>query len=445
MDWKEQLPTLLAEEEVQTLDVRLICIKDKEKWFLKRLRAIVFHSEPSIPEQVCYSSYLFLRRKMSASDFLQLLSDLTTRSTLPQEELEKLSYEEKLKKFSFNGQEIFCEFVNVVFSNHSHGNSRWGLGDYTLPTWNFGGNLYPDPQESYEPLIASDAKYFPKPIDGQAWYLYEKALQSLNDSLPPIEISIEDDRAYFKSIDFEEEASILRCRCEGKLLSESLIRLYTNSIQVEDKQAANEIVFRLQDHPKIISLALTYRDTLLDRRDMDLAYPQFGIPRDVNIIARSLRPGGGLIADPTPAIEKIAQADPSNVATIAAPHLELVNSYYLNTLRQSQQSFFWALIGGGIGIAFFIVSAFLIIFRQPANSSYLGPAITALAGGAVEVIAGIMLKLYGSTSNQAAAYHVRLDRIQRFFIANSACEGMESDIKYSTRAELIRKLMDLSL
>jgi hypothetical protein len=352
MDWKEQLSTLL-EGEVQILDVRLICIKGNEKWFLKRLRAIVFRTEPSIPEQVYYPSYLFLRRKMSPSDFLQLLSDLTTRSTLPQEELEKLSYEEKLKKFSFNGQEIFCEVVNVVFSNHSHGNSRWGLGDYALPTWNFGGNLYPDLQESQEPLIASDAKYFPRPIDGQAWYLYGKALQSPNDSLPTIEISIEDDRAFFKSIDFEEETSILRCKCEGKLLSQSLIRLYTNSIQVEDKQGESEIVFHLQDHPKIISLALTYGDTLLDRRDMNLAYPQFGIPRDVNIITRSLRPGGGVMADPTPAIEKIAQADPSNVATIAAPHLELVNSYYLNTLRQSQQSFFWALIGGGVGIIFF--------------------------------------------------------------------------------------------
>ena len=129
MDWKEQLSTLLS-GEVLTLDVRLICIKNGEKWFLKRLRATVFHSEPSIPEQIYYPSYLFLRRKMSPSDFLQLLSDLTTRSTLPQGELEKLSYEEKLKKFSFNEYEIFCELVNVVFSNHSHGNSRWGLGDY---------------------------------------------------------------------------------------------------------------------------------------------------------------------------------------------------------------------------------------------------------------------------------------------------------------------------
>src|SRR5258708_9961587 len=130
MEWKEQLSTLL-EGEILTPDVRIICIRDKEKWFVKRLRATVFHSEPSMPEQIRYSSYLFLRGKMSSLDFFRLISDLTSRSTLSQEELAKLTDEEKLKKFTFNGWEIVCEFANVSLRGHSQGNSRWGLGDYT--------------------------------------------------------------------------------------------------------------------------------------------------------------------------------------------------------------------------------------------------------------------------------------------------------------------------
>ncbi len=286
MDWKEQLSTLV-EGEIQTLDVRLICIRDKEKWFLKRLRAIVFHSEPSIPEQIRYPSYLFLRGKMSSLDFLQLISDITSPSTLSQEEKDKLSYEEKLKTFKFKEWDIFCESANVIFRDHSRGNSRWGLGYYALPTWNFDGNLFPDLQESQEPLVASEAPYFSRPIDGEAWYLYEKALPSPNDSLFVIEISIEDDRAFFSGIDIEEETSLVRCRCEGKLLSQSIIHLYTNSPQIENKQAGGEIVFQLQGQPTIISLALTYADTWLDRRDMNLANPRYGVPKDVNIIARS--------------------------------------------------------------------------------------------------------------------------------------------------------------
>lgn len=287
MDWKEQLSTLL-EELAQSLDVRLICIKDKEKWYLKRLRAIVFHADLSIPEQLCYPTYLFLRKEMSSSEFLELLSALTARNMLPQEELEKLSSEEKLKKITFNGRDIFCEMVNVVFSNHSRGNSPWVLANNALPTWNFTGNLYPDLQESQEPLFAQETnKYFPRPIDGQAWYLYGRALENPNDSLPPIDISIEDDRAYFKSIEIEEETSTLSCRCDGKLLSQSVLHLYTNTAEGENKQAANEIVFHLQDQPKVFSLALTNANTLLDRRDINIEYPTyFGIPKDVKIIAR---------------------------------------------------------------------------------------------------------------------------------------------------------------
>jgi hypothetical protein len=286
MDWKEQLSTLL-EGEILTLDVRLICIRDKEKWFLKRLRAIVLHAEPAIPEQIHYSSYLFQRGKMNSSDFFQLISDLTSRSSLSPEEQAKLTDEEKLKKFTFQGWEIVCEFVNIYLRGHTQGNSRWGLGEYTLPSWNFDGNMQPDIQDSQEPLIAEGEHYFPKPIDGAAWYLYGKALHSANDAPPIIEISIEDDRAYFSGIDIEEEASLIRCRCGGKLLSQCTIHLYTLSPQIERKQAESETTFQLQGDPQVIYLALTFGDIWLDKRDISLLHRQFGIPRDVNIIVKA--------------------------------------------------------------------------------------------------------------------------------------------------------------
>ena len=286
MDWKEQLSTLLEGEEL-TLDVRFICIREKDKWFLKRLRAIVFHAEPSIPKQVRYASYLFLRGKMMSPDFFQLISHLTSRSSLPPEEFAKLTNDEKLKKFTFEGWEIVCESVNVYLRGHTQANARWGLGDYTLPSWNFDGSIQPDIQDNQEPLIAEGTYYFPKPIDGQAWYLYEKALQSANESPPTIEISIEDDRAYFSGIDLEEETSLIRCHCGGQLLSQSTIHVYTLSLQIERKQAEGEVTFQLQGDYQVIYLALTYGDIWLDKREINLVYRQFGIPRDVHIIGKN--------------------------------------------------------------------------------------------------------------------------------------------------------------
>ncbi len=199
----------------------------------------------------------------------------------------------------------------------------------------------------------------------------------------------------------------------------------------------------------MISLALTYAGDWLDKRDVNFAYQQFGVPRGVTDVGRSLREnlgwalGGGGIADPTPAIEKIAQADPSSLATIVSPNLEMANSYYLNTLNQSRQSFSWALVGEGVVIAFFIAAVILFTLRLPGNASYLAPLITALAGGVVQIATGVLFKFYSSASDQTAASHNRLDRIQRFFIANSACESLEGENKSTTQTALIKKLNDL--
>jgi len=76
---------------------------------------------------------------------------------------------------------------------------------------------------------------------------------------------------------------------------------------------------------------------------MGATSPQRRFREGVNIIRRSFSQGSELIADPAAAIEKIAQTDPSNITALAPPNLEILNDYYIHKLRQSQQSFFWAL------------------------------------------------------------------------------------------------------
>ena len=49
------------------------------------------------------------------------------------------------------------------------------------------------------------------------------------------------------------------------------------------------------------------------------------------------------------AIQEVAKANPSNIQEVAASQLAIINSYYESGLQQSQQSFKWALIWGGIG------------------------------------------------------------------------------------------------
>jgi len=441
MDWKEQLSTVVEEAKIQLLDVRIICMKQQEKWFLKRLYVTVFHAEPSVPEQIQYPSFLFLRQKMSSSDFLQLLNNLTARPSA--EEAAKLSEEEKLKKFSVNAWIIWCESVSVGFANHAQGNSPWGLSDRLLPSWNFGGAISPDPSEGQESLIAPDAPYFPTPIDGQAWYLHEKALQPPNNHLPVLDISLEDGRAFFQDVVIDEKASTVRCQCGGTVLEKATLRLYTNMPQIEERPAEPEVTFHVRGDPKIISLALAYKDIWLDKKDINLNYPQFGVPKGVTVMGRSFRPGRELMANSTPAIEEIAQADPSGLATIAGPHLKLVDGYYNNVLQQSRRSFSWAIVGFVGVFTFFAGAILLLMFRLPGNATTLAAIITALGGAASGLLTGYLLNLHKSASAQAAASQVHLDRIQRFFIANSASENLKEASKDATREALIKKLGDL--
>jgi Cyanobacterial TRADD-N associated 2-Transmembrane domain len=145
----------------------------------------------------------------------------------------------------------------------------------------------------------------------------------------------------------------------------------------------------------------------------------------------------------TPAIEEIAQADPSGLAAIAGPHLKLIDSYYNNVLQQSRRSFMWAIVGF-IGVfALIAVAILFLIFRLSGESSYLAAIITALGSVPSALLSGYLLNLHKNAQAGAAASQVHLDRIQRFFIANSASENLKEASKDSTREALIKKLGDL--
>jgi hypothetical protein len=156
-------------------------------------------------------------------------------------------------------------------------------------------------------------------------------------------------------------------------------------------------------------------------------------------------PGKSVYAliDERAAIEELKKSDPTDFQTISASKLTLSNSFYNNALRQSQQSFLWALIWAGVGALFIISTVTLVIVLQPTVATSV---IIALLGGAGGVgssaIAYATLQLYKQASEQAAACHIRLDRASDFILANSACEGLEGSEKQQMRSEIIRKLVE---
>lgn len=135
----------------------------------------------------------------------------------------------------------------------------------------------------------------------------------------------------------------------------------------------------------------------------------------------------------------VAQADPSNVQEVAASQLELINNYYSTILDQARQSFRWAIIAAGVGLLFFISAVGFLLVTQKSDLS----AISVISGALIEVIAGINFYLYGRTISQLDLFHGRLERTQRFLLANSVCEKLKGEAQQSARAELVRVISGL--
>src|SRR5262249_30682318 len=135
-------------------------------------------------------------------------------------------------------------------------------------------------------------------------------------------------------------------------------------------------------------------------------------------------------------IKQIGTVDPANVQQNAASQLELLARYHEIALAQSRRSFFWAVVGSGIGLIFFVAAGGLAL----GTGIRLAAVVPLLSGAVVEVVAGIVFVLYGKTTAQLSSFHSRLEVLQRYLLANSLCEALEGDERNKARAALIQEI-----
>ncbi|MBT3323354.1 MAG: toll/interleukin-1 receptor domain-containing protein [Anaerolineae bacterium] len=136
-------------------------------------------------------------------------------------------------------------------------------------------------------------------------------------------------------------------------------------------------------------------------------------------------------------IERIYDAEPSNIQAIAASQIEMLRVYYSEVLDQAQKSFRWAIIAAAIGLFFFLGAVVFTMIQDLQNIAI----VSLISGSLIEVISGINFYLYGKTSGQLADFQVRLDITQRILLANSICETIEGEFKHETRSEIIKKVL----
>jgi len=167
------------------------------------------------------------------------------------------------------------------------------------------------------------------------------------------------------------------------------------------------------------------------------------------IIGDSLRSQTGLVTSSSTnfyqlPIERLSKADPSNVQQIAASQIELLSNYHQEVLNQAKKSFFWALVAAGAGFFFFLGTLLFIIYPKEEGKRTEIAVVSTIGGVLIEVISAINFYLYGKASSQMADFQQRLDRTQRFLLANSICEGLEGEVKQKSRSELIQAIAGIT-
>jgi len=140
-----------------------------------------------------------------------------------------------------------------------------------------------------------------------------------------------------------------------------------------------------------------------------------------------------------PSIDRISEAKPGDVQKIAASQIELLNNYHQEVLDQAKKSFRSAWFAAGLGFTVFMVSIFVILLPQ--NENRIEAAVLGTVGGVlIEVISAVNFSLYNKAASRMDDFQQRLDKTQRFLLANSICEGLEGRVQQQVRAELVRTI-----
>jgi hypothetical protein len=132
--------------------------------------------------------------------------------------------------------------------------------------------------------------------------------------------------------------------------------------------------------------------------------------------------------------EHIGNTAPDDAHTIGSLLQQMILKYYADVRSQAQQSFRAALVVACVGMLFFIYA----IWRAMSSDGMLQASLGIIAGSLIQVISGINFYLYARAARQFGAFHVCLERTNRFILANCMCEKLSPPARDEMRVELAR-------
>jgi|SRR5215212_3281638 len=173
------------------------------------------------------------------------------------------------------------------------------------------------------------------------------------------------------------------------------------------------------------------------QQDAAETVPSGSSPSDVQQIADQAASGlstaqQGSVHAIVNATAQLSDVNTENPQDVAAGVNNILTGYYSIALRQSQDSFRSALGAAIAGVVFFLLAVAFLIWSKSTEIATVGT----IGGAVVELIAGLNFYLYGKTTAQLDSYRRSLEQTQRFLLANSIAETLDTE-KEKSRADLV--------
>jgi hypothetical protein len=135
--------------------------------------------------------------------------------------------------------------------------------------------------------------------------------------------------------------------------------------------------------------------------------------------------------------EELAHIEPKNTNKMASLLQDMSLRYYEDVRTQAQQSFRVACLAAAVGTILFVYAAYRMM--EPGPNRVSSAVWGLLPGALVQVISGINFYLYGKAARQFGAFHVCLERTNRFLLANTLCENLNCPTRRDeVRTQLIQ-------
>jgi hypothetical protein len=96
-----------------------------------------------------------------------------------------------------------------------------------------------------------------------------------------------------------------------------------------------------------------------------------------------------------------------------------------------------ALVAAVVGTLLFFYAAALAMPPNSAPQSVKSVNITLWAAGLTQFISAVSFFLYFKAARQFATFHVCLERMNRYLLANTICDGLDPETARTVRATLV--------